>query len=66
MLAPCDEDAYAVEEFSSTLTVEKHIETFSDQVHGWMVARGDLEKARVKKEYERGYQVLLNCYRKYL
>ena len=66
MLASGDEDAHAVEEFSKTLTVEKHIETFGDQLHGWMAARGDLENERVKKEYERGYEVLLNFYCKHL
>lgn len=29
------------------------------------VCRGDLENERVKKEYERGYQTLLDFYHKY-
>lgn len=66
MLASGDEDANAVKEFGKTLSVENHIETFSDQVHGWMAARGDLENEKVKKEYERGYQVLLDFYHKHL
>ena len=66
MLASGDEDANAVKEFGKTLSVENHIETFSDQIHGWMAARGDLEKEEVKKEYERGYQVLLDFYHKHL
>ena len=66
MLASGDEDAQAVKDFSATLTVDKHIETFGDQVHGWMAARGNLEDERVRKEYERGYQVLLDFYHKHL
>lgn len=31
-----------------------------------VVHRGDLENERVKKEYERGYQTLLDFYHKYL
>ncbi len=66
VLASGDEDANAVKEFGKALTVENHIETFSDQVHGWMAARGDLENERSRKEYERGYQVLLDFYHKHL
>ena len=66
MLASGDEDANAVSEFSKTLSVENHVETFGDQIHGWMAARGDLGNEKVRKEYERGYQVLLDFYRKYL
>ncbi len=66
MLASGDEDAEAVKKFGEALTTDKHIETFSDQIHGWMAARGDLENEKVKKEYERGYQVLLDFYHKHL
>ena len=66
MLASKDEDAEAVKKFGENLTVEKHIETFSDQIHGWMAARADLEDEKVRKEYERGYAVLLDFYHKYL
>ncbi|KAL6721829.1 hypothetical protein ACLMJK_000934 [Lecanora helva] len=66
MLASGDEDAEAVKNFEKTLTVDKHVETFGDQLHGWMAARGDLENEQVRKEYERGYQVLLDFFHKYL
>jgi hypothetical protein len=39
MLASKDEDPEAVKAFGEALTVPSHIETFSDQVHGWMAAR---------------------------
>lgn len=39
MLASGDEDAETVKKFGEALKVSNHIETFSDQVHGWMAAR---------------------------
>ena len=39
MLASKDEDAEAVKGFEKELKGKKHVETFSDQVHGWMAAR---------------------------
>ena len=39
MLASKDEDDEAVKAFEQELTVPKHVETFNDQVHGWMAAR---------------------------
>lgn len=39
MLASKDEDKDAVKKFEEALKVEKHVETFGDQVHGWMAAR---------------------------
>lgn len=66
MLPSGDEDPEAVKKFGENLSTEHHIEFFKDQVHGWMAARGDLENERVRKEYERGYQVLLDFYHKYL
>ena len=66
MLASKDEPAKDVQAFEKALTVPHHVETFADQVHGWMAARGDLSNERVRKEYERGYQVLLDFYHKHL
>ena len=66
LLASGDEDAEAVKKFGESLSVEKHIETFGDQIHGWMAARANLEDEKVRKEYERGYAVLLDFYHKYL
>lgn len=60
MLASKDEPAEDVEKFEKALTGPKHVETFGDQVHGWMAARAELKDANVKKEYERGYKVLLD------
>ena len=66
MLASGDEDAAAVAKFGETLSVPNHVETFGDQLHGWMAARADLENERVRKEYERGYGVLLDFYHEHL
>ena len=66
MLASGDENPEDVAAFEKALTGEKHVETFGDQVHGWMGARADLKNERCKSEYERGYKTLLEFYHKYL
>jgi dienelactone hydrolase len=60
MLASADEPADEVQKFEKALTGPKHVETFQDQIHGWMAARGDLKQEKVKNEYQRGYKVLLD------
>lgn len=66
LLASKDEDAEAVKKFEANLKVEKYIETFGDQIHGWMAARGNLEDERNKAEYERGYKTILEFFAKHL
>ncbi|KAE9380398.1 dienelactone hydrolase family protein-like protein [Stipitochalara longipes BDJ] len=66
MLGSKDESAEDIKKFEANLKGEKHVEIFSDQIHGWMAARSNLEDARVKSEYERGYKTLLEFYAKYL
>lgn len=67
MLASKEEDAAQVSAFEAALSssVPKHVETFSDQVHGWMSARADLEDARVKEEFARGYKTVLDFFGKH-
>ncbi|KAL8958594.1 MAG: hypothetical protein Q9193_004376, partial [Seirophora villosa] len=65
MLASGDENSEDVEKFKDNLNVDKRVETFKDQIHGWMAARGDLKNERVKSEYERGYGILLDFYNKH-
>lgn len=60
-----EEKAEDLDAFGNALKVEKHIERFDDQLHGWMSARADLEDERVKKEYERGYKTVLDFFRKH-
>ena len=66
LLASGDENAEDIKKFEANLKGEKYVETFGDQIHGWMAARADLEDARVKSEYERGYKTLLEFFAKYL
>lgn len=66
VLASKDEPADAVKQFEETLKVPKHVEVFSDQIHGWMAARSDLEDNRVKEEYARGYKAVLTFFQKHL
>ncbi|OIW31332.1 alpha/beta-hydrolase [Coniochaeta ligniaria NRRL 30616] len=64
LLASKEEPADKVKEFEDKLKVAKHVETFGDQVHGWMAARADLSDARVKEEYTRGYKTLVEFFAK--
>jgi len=66
LLASKDEDADAVKQFEANLKVDKHVETFPDQIHGWMTARSNLEVEKNKQEYERGYKLALGFFGKYL
>lgn len=66
VLASGDEDADAVKAFEKALKVPSQVHTFGDQVHGFMAARGDLKDEKVRTEYQRGYQVLLDFFQKYL
>ena len=62
LLPSKDEDPGAVKAFAEGLKVKNHVETFSDQIHGWMAARADLQDEKVAKEYRRGYEVLLKFF----
>lgn len=62
MLASGDESAEDVKKFEAALTVPKYVETFPDQIHGWMAARSDLSSSRVKEEYIRGYKTVLTFF----
>ncbi|KAI9716823.1 MAG: hypothetical protein M1812_005163 [Candelaria pacifica] len=66
MLASGDENPDDVKNFEKNLKVKCHVETYPDQVHGWMAARGDLENSKVKSEYERGYKQLLSFFHEHL
>ena len=50
MLASGDEPADDVKKFEDRLKVDKHVEIFRDQIHGWMAARADLKDEKGKKE----------------
>lgn len=65
LLASGEDPVNDVKAFESNLKVENHVETFKDQVHGWMAARADLSDARKKAEYARGYQTVLDFFGKH-
>ncbi|EGD94076.1 dienelactone hydrolase [Trichophyton tonsurans CBS 112818] len=62
LLASQEEPADTIKEFESKLNVPHHVETFGDQVHGWMAARADLANPRSKEEYIRGYKTVLRFF----
>ncbi|CZR63975.1 related to hydrolase related to dienelactone hydrolase [Phialocephala subalpina] len=65
-LASEEESNEEVEAFSKALTVEKHVEAYPKQVHGWMSARGNLEDEECKKAYLKGYNTVLEWFGKYI
>lgn len=65
LLASKEEPTDKVKEFEANLKVgAKHVETFGDQIHGWMAARADLADDRVREEYTRGYKTVLDFFGK--
>ncbi|KAI0458136.1 hypothetical protein F5B21DRAFT_461436 [Xylaria acuta] len=66
LLASKDENPGDVKKFEANLTGPKYVETFPDQIHGWMAARSDLEDERMKSEYKRGYQTVLKFLQEHL
>ncbi|KAK5075310.1 hypothetical protein LTR64_001515 [Lithohypha guttulata] len=66
VLASKDEPVEEVKKYGEKLTVKNHIETFDDQLHGFMSARADLKDEKVKKEYERGYRLALQFFHEHL
>jgi hypothetical protein len=60
-----EEKADDLAAFGDALKVEKHIERFEDQLHGWMSARADLGDQKVRNEYERGYKTVLGFFGKH-
>lgn len=66
LLASGEDPAADVAAFEQGLSVPHHVETFGDQVHGWMAARADLSDPRVREEYARGYQTVLEFFGRHL
>ncbi|ERS98185.1 carboxymethylenebutenolidase [Sporothrix schenckii 1099-18] len=66
MLASKDEPPADVDAFEKALTVPHHVETFADQVHGWMAARADLADEHIKSEYVRGYKTVVEFFSKHV
>ncbi|KAF9738227.1 hypothetical protein PMIN03_001970 [Paraphaeosphaeria minitans] len=66
MLPSGDEDRTEVEKWQKNIKTPNVVEWFPDQIHGWMAARGDLEQEKVRKEYERGYKLLLDFFHKHM
>lgn len=65
MLPSKDESKEDVEKWEKGIKTEHIVEWFPTQVHGWMAARSDLENEEVKKEYERGYKIVLDFFAKH-
>lgn len=66
MLASRDEEASEVAAYDEALTVEKHVEVFADQIHGWMASRADLEDEAAKEGFEKGYRIVADWFARYV
>ena len=64
VLASKDEEPADVAAFQEALRFRNHVETFGNQIHGWIGARGDLEDDSVRADYVRGYETVLNFFTK--
>jgi len=62
MLPSKDESKEDVDNWEKNCKTDHTVEWFNDQVHGFMAARGDLKQEGVKKEYQRGYKILLDFF----
>jgi dienelactone hydrolase len=62
VLASKDESADDVSAFKANLKVPHHVETFADQIHGWMAARADLDDPNVSAKYREGYRTVLDFF----
>jgi dienelactone hydrolase len=61
-LASKDEDPNDVSGFNANLNVQSYVETFEDQIHGWMGTRADLDDPNVREKYKSGYQTVLDFF----
>lgn len=61
-----DEPESSFAEFKAALKVDNYFEVFKDQDHGWLSARADLSKPRVRQAFDRGYRMMLDWFARYL
>ncbi|KAI7563591.1 hypothetical protein KC346_g21740 [Hortaea werneckii] len=66
MLPSKDESKDDIEAWQKNIKTKNIVEWFPDQVHGFMAARSNLKDEKVKKEYERGYNTLLNFFHEHM
>jgi len=66
VIASGEEDAEEVKNWSEALKVEKSVQTWEEQIHGFMSARGNLEDEKCREAYEKGYKTFLEWFAKHL
>jgi hypothetical protein len=62
MLPSKDEPKEDVEKWQQNIKVKNNVHWFSNQIHGFMAARGDLKDPAVKEDYEKAYKMLLDFF----
>ena len=61
-----DEPETQYAHFKPHLKVEARFEHFPTMLHGWMSARGDLQKSEVLKAFQKGYDMLVEWFDRFL
>ena len=62
MLPSKDESKEDVEKWQKEIKVKNIVEWWPNQIHGFMAARSDLSDPKVKEDYEKAYNLLLNFF----
>jgi len=66
VLCSKDEPESDYAEYVPLLKVPHSVVRFDDMVHGWLSARGDLERGEVRKGFDNGYALIGEWFRRYL
>ncbi|KAF2099951.1 dienelactone hydrolase [Rhizodiscina lignyota] len=66
VLASGEEDPELMKKFAADLKAGSFLETFHDQVHGWMASKADFNDPRITVEYYRGYSLLVSFFSKHV
>lgn len=62
MLPSKDEPKEDVEKWQKAIKVKNIVQWWPNQIHGFMAARSDLKDSKVKEDYEKAYNLLLNFF----
>ncbi|KAK6532071.1 hypothetical protein TWF694_003233 [Orbilia ellipsospora] len=65
-LASKGEDVAAIENYKNSINKESHVETYSDNIHGWMGAKANLLNPEEKAAWVKGYKQVATFFGKYL
>ncbi|KAK6516153.1 hypothetical protein TWF506_006065 [Arthrobotrys conoides] len=65
-LASKDEDPEKIAIYKIVLGERGHVDTYPENIHGWMGIKADLEDPEKKRSFNKGYQEVSDFFRRYL